>query len=110
MLNLREAQDGQNGRGGKETCAQAAQRCRRNSPALVPSQKCWVSGVGFGRARCGSAISAGPPKAKTGPAVAILMRQSTMARQRSSNAHACHHAHNACVEVRQLYTLRANIP
>src|ERR1044072_7866786 len=26
-----------------------------NSPALVPSQKCWVSGVGFGLARAGSA-------------------------------------------------------
>ncbi len=30
-----------------------------------------------------------------------------MARQRSSNAHACHHAHNACVEQRRRYRLRA---
>ena len=37
--------------------AQASQRCRRSSPALVPSQKCWVSGVGFGFARAGSAMT-----------------------------------------------------
>src|SRR3984893_6790909 len=60
-LTLREAQAGQNGRGGKYTLAQASQRCSRNSPAAVPSQKCWVSGVGFGFARAGSAISAIPP-------------------------------------------------
>src|ERR1700738_2339461 len=57
MLTLRPPQAGQNGRGGKYTLAQASQRCRRNSPAFVPSQKCWVSGVGFGLARAGSAIS-----------------------------------------------------
>src|SRR3981189_1270468 len=57
MLTLREAQAGQNGRGGKYTLGQASQRCSRNSPAWVPSQKCWVSGVGFGLARAGSAIS-----------------------------------------------------
>jgi hypothetical protein len=55
-LTLREAQAGQNGRGGKYTLAQPSQRCRRSSPACVPSQKCWVSGVGFGRARCGSGM------------------------------------------------------
>jgi hypothetical protein len=38
--------------------AQASQRCRRNSPACVPSQKCRVSGVGFGFARAGVDIEA----------------------------------------------------
>jgi hypothetical protein len=62
-LTSREAQAGQNGRGGKYTLAQASQRCRRSSPARVPSQKCWVSGVGFGFARAGSAMVSDPPSA-----------------------------------------------
>jgi len=33
----------------------------------VPSQKCWVSGVGFGRARAGSAIPVIPPWAGPRP-------------------------------------------
>src|SRR5262249_495303 len=85
----------------------ASQRWRRNSPAFVPSQKCWVSGVGFGRARCGSAMSASPPEGRASrSAVSILLRQLTIGRQRSSNARACHHAHNACIGVRQRDRLR----
>src|ERR1700710_2345959 len=74
MLTLRQAQAGQNGRGGKYTLAQASQRCRRNSPAWVPSQKCWVSGVGFGRARAGSAMIPVPPcrSGPLGPLVPLL--------------------------------------
>src|SRR5258708_15558909 len=56
MLTSRAAQWGQNGRGGKYAVLQESQRCRRNSPARVPSQKCNVSGVGCGRARCPSGI------------------------------------------------------
>src|SRR6516162_7550385 len=56
MLTSRAAQAGQNGRGGKYTLPQALQRCRRSSPARVPSQKCCVSGVGCGRARLPSDI------------------------------------------------------
>src|SRR5437016_5113654 len=57
MLTSRAAQCGQNGRGGKYAFLQESQRCRRNSPARVPSQKCIVSGVGCGRARCPSGMS-----------------------------------------------------
>src|SRR3954463_5591550 len=53
---LREAQTGQNGRGGKYTLLQSSQRCSSNSLALQPFQKCCVSGVGCGRARPGVAI------------------------------------------------------
>jgi len=55
-LTAREAHFGQNGRGGKYTWLHPSQRCRRNSPDCVPSQKCCVSGVGWGRARPGSGI------------------------------------------------------
>src|SRR4051812_13169546 len=58
----------------------ASQRCRRSSPALVPSQKCWVSGVGFGLARAASAMSENPPFEAPGdrPVVAVLMRHLTI--------------------------------
>src|SRR5262252_7092584 len=41
-LSCSEAHFGQNGRGGKYVCLQSPQRCGRNSPARVPSQKCLV--------------------------------------------------------------------
>src|SRR5579872_1645967 len=81
MLTLREPQDGQKGRGGKYAPSQASQRCSRSSPVRVPSQKCCVSGVGFGRARAGSSIVSSLERVGD-PLVLLLMRQCTVRRQR----------------------------
>src|SRR5579872_1149969 len=81
MLTLREPQDGQKGRGGKYAPAQASQRCSRSSPDRVPSQKCCVSGVGFGRARAGSSMVSSWERVGD-PLVLLLMRQWTVRRQR----------------------------